>query len=86
VHSELKSKQGREALAASLAQNRIDIVGLQDWLPIDSAERARGLGSGKPREKFTRITEMLDRVSLRHFPKAAASGSDDSARRQASVR
>jgi ferredoxin/flavodoxin---NADP+ reductase len=86
VHSELKSKQGREALAASLAQNRIDIVGLQDWLQIDSAERARGLGSGKPREKFTRITEMLDRVSLRHFPKAAASGSDDSARRQASVR
>jgi ferredoxin--NADP+ reductase len=83
--SELKSRQGREGLVASLARKRISVVELQDWLQIDSAERARGLESGKPREKFTRIAEMLDTVSLHRFRKTAASRSDDIARRQASV-
>ena len=33
-------------------------VGFADWLAIDAVERERG-AEGKPREKFTRIEEIL---------------------------
>jgi ferredoxin--NADP+ reductase len=32
----------------------------EDWLAIDQAEVARGEPKGKPREKFTRVAEMLN--------------------------
>ncbi|KWT72969.1 Ferredoxin--NADP(+) reductase, actinobacterial (eukaryote-like) type [Hyphomicrobium sulfonivorans] len=35
------------------------IVSFNDWRAIDAAEVARGASRGKPREKFTRIDEML---------------------------
>jgi ferredoxin/flavodoxin---NADP+ reductase len=35
------------------------LVSYGDWLRIDEAERARGSAKGKPREKFTRVEEML---------------------------
>jgi ferredoxin--NADP+ reductase len=34
-------------------------VSFHDWETIDQAEKARGAPLGKPREKFTRISEML---------------------------
>ncbi|MCC6152498.1 MAG: FAD-dependent oxidoreductase [Candidatus Hydrogenedentes bacterium] len=48
-----------EALKGLLAQRGVRVVSYADWRRIDSAEIARGAVSGKPREKFTRIKEML---------------------------
>lgn len=39
------------------------VVYLSDWLNIDAAEIERGIGKGKPREKFTRIEDMLTVLS-----------------------
>lgn len=39
------------------------VVGLSDWFDIDGAEVRLGKTKGKPREKFTRIDEMLNVLS-----------------------
>ena len=52
-------KPGREASATLWAQRSVRPVSFHDWEAIDQAEKARGLPLGKPREKFTRISEML---------------------------
>ena len=52
-------KSGREASATLWAQRSVRPVSFHDWEAIDQAEKARGLPLGKPREKFTRISEML---------------------------
>jgi len=52
-------KPGREALVSLLAQRSVRSVSFHDWETIDQAEKARGAPLGKPREKFTRISEML---------------------------
>jgi len=65
-----KSRQGRDTLVASLSRQRVSVVDLQDWLQIDAIERARGQEVSKPREKFTRVTEMLDIASLHRLRKA----------------
>jgi len=52
-------KPGREASVSLLAQRSVRSVSFHDWEAIDQAEKARGLPLGKPREKFTRIPEML---------------------------
>jgi ferredoxin--NADP+ reductase len=36
------------------------VVSFADWQKIDAAEVARGEAKGKPREKFTRLDEMLE--------------------------
>jgi ferredoxin--NADP+ reductase len=48
-----------EAIPALLAARNIRFVSLSDWQQIDAAEQARGAAVGKPRERFTRIDEML---------------------------
>ena len=52
-------KPGREVSATLWAQRSVRPVSFHDWEAIDQAEKARGLPLGKPREKFTRISEML---------------------------
>jgi ferredoxin--NADP+ reductase len=52
-------KSGAEALRSLLAQRGTRYVSYGDWLKIDAAEVARGAPKGKPREKFTRVEEML---------------------------
>jgi NADPH-dependent glutamate synthase beta subunit-like oxidoreductase len=52
-------KPGRNASISLLAQRSVRSVSFHDWETIDQAEKARGLPLGKPREKFTRISEML---------------------------
>jgi ferredoxin--NADP+ reductase len=54
-----QQKPGRDALVSMLAQRSVRPVSFDDWGMIDRAERERGLPIGKPREKFTRISEML---------------------------
>ena len=52
-------KAGRAALDALLASRDVDVVTFRDWQRIEAAEIARAR-DGSPREKFTRVTEMLD--------------------------
>jgi len=52
-------RPGATALRDLLEGRGIRIVGLEDWQKIDAAETERGKATGKPREKFTRIDEML---------------------------
>ncbi|WP_028352338.1 FAD-dependent oxidoreductase [Bradyrhizobium sp. USDA 3256] len=52
-------KPGYAALKCSLDQRSLKQVSFGGWEAIDRAERQRGLLSEKPREKFTRIAEML---------------------------
>jgi ferredoxin--NADP+ reductase len=54
-----QQKPGREASVSLLAQRSVRPVSFHDWETIDQAEKARGLPLGKPREKFTRVSEML---------------------------
>jgi ferredoxin--NADP+ reductase len=59
------SKPGADGLGAFLKDRGIRVVSYRDWQRIDAAEVRRGEADGKPREKFTRIPEMLavfDRV------------------------
>jgi ferredoxin--NADP+ reductase len=51
-------KPGHAALAPLLTGRR-RVVSYRDWQAIDAAEIRRGLSEGKPREKFTRVDEML---------------------------
>ena len=47
-------------LLERLRSTGIRVVTFPEWGRIDAAEVARGKEAGKPREKFTRIAEMLD--------------------------
>lgn len=57
-------KSGSDGLTALLKKRQVQIVELDDWLKIDTSEIARGKKYGKPREKFTRVDEMLDVLSV----------------------
>lgn len=48
-----------DAIPTLLGSRGIHYVTMADWQKIDAAEQARGVNVGKPRERFTRIEEML---------------------------
>lgn len=48
-----------ELLHTLLRERGVRVVSFDDWRRIDAAEMERGRAAGKPREKFTRIEEML---------------------------
>ena len=52
-------KQGAQAIYPPLAARNVRVLGFPEWQRIDAAEIARGKPVGKPREKFTRASEML---------------------------
>ena len=52
-------RTGRPALDDLLGSRGIDVVTFRDWQRIEAAEIARAR-DGAPREKFTRVGEMLD--------------------------
>jgi ferredoxin--NADP+ reductase len=54
-----REKPGADALRPLLERRGIRVLNYQNWVMIDSAEIDRGKPKGKPREKFTRIHEML---------------------------
>jgi len=47
------------AVRELLAGRGVRVVSFADWQKIDSAEVERGKAKGKPREKFTRVEDML---------------------------
>lgn len=57
----LKPSESRdgEPLRRLLKQRGVRVVSFADWKTIDLAEVERGKPSGKPREKFVRVDEML---------------------------
>ena len=57
--SDLEPKPGGQALLPLLAERGVRIVDYTDWERIDTAEIERGKAKGKPREKFTRVQNML---------------------------
>jgi ferredoxin--NADP+ reductase len=52
-------KAGAETLYPLLERRGVKPIGFEDWLKIDAEEVRRGESHGKPREKFTRVSEML---------------------------
>lgn len=48
-----------DAIVRRLAELKVRFVTLEDWRRIDAAEQALGAAAGKPRERFTRIEDML---------------------------
>jgi ferredoxin/flavodoxin---NADP+ reductase len=52
-------RRGSEALRPLLVARGVRVLSYQNWLAIDSAEIERGKPRDKPREKFTRVQEML---------------------------
>ena len=54
-----REKGGAEALLALLERRGVRVFDYQRWSMLDLAEVDRGSLKGKPREKFTRINEML---------------------------
>lgn len=58
----LASKPGGEGLASLLQERGCSPLSFADWEKIDAVEKERGELVGKPREKFTSISEMLSVV------------------------
>ena len=48
-----------QPLKTLLHARGVRVVSLDDWRCIDAAEKARGALTGKPRERFSRIEDML---------------------------
>jgi ferredoxin--NADP+ reductase len=53
-------KSGVDEALLVLRGHGVRVVSFADWQKIDAAEIARGQSAGKPREKFTRLDEMLN--------------------------
>ncbi len=54
------AKPGAAKVRKFLAASGSRITGYSEWDVIDAAEKSRGAAKGKPREKFTKIPEMLE--------------------------
>ena len=48
-----------QTLRRLLCSRGVRMVSFDDWRRIDAAEKARGALVGKPRERFSRLEEML---------------------------
>ena len=53
-------KAGADGLWQLMLKRRARTTTFADWRRIDRVEIERGEGLGKPREKFTRVEEMLN--------------------------
>lgn len=52
-----------EAVLQLIQSRGVRVVSWEDWRKIDAAELANGALVGKPKERFTRVTEMLSALS-----------------------
>ncbi|MBR1225161.1 hypothetical protein JQ600_09550 [Bradyrhizobium sp. AUGA SZCCT0176] len=55
----LGPKPGFDGLKSQIVDHATNAISFDKWHDIDAAERVRGEAIGKPREKFTRIEDML---------------------------
>lgn len=61
-------KPGASGLFGTGKQPGATVVDYADWLRIDREEQRRGALADKPREKFTRVADMLACAALRERP------------------
>jgi ferredoxin--NADP+ reductase len=61
MHFAARPRSGADALSDLLVHHQ-PVVSYADWQRIDAEERLRGAAAGKPREKITRVSDMLDFV------------------------
>jgi len=54
-----RPKSGSEGVYAALARIESPVLSYGDWRRIDAEEQRRGEAIGKPREKITRVSDML---------------------------
>ena len=54
-----RPKSGTEGVYAALARIESPVLSYGDWRRIDAEEQRRGEAIGKPREKITRVSDML---------------------------
>ena len=54
-----EKKPGAAGLDAQLVDRGVRVFRYRDWQKVDRAEVERGEPKGKPREKFTRVDEIL---------------------------
>lgn len=52
-------RSGKDGVQALIEKQALRAVDYNAWLKLDAAEVERGKPKGKPREKFTRLEEML---------------------------
>lgn len=57
------NKQGSDALKALLLKRGARTVSYGDWRYLDEVEQKTGALRGKPREKFTRVADMLEVIA-----------------------
>ena len=50
----------RDALDALLGSRGVRVVSFADWQRLDALEIEQGKAAGRPRQKFTRIKDMLE--------------------------
>jgi ferredoxin--NADP+ reductase len=60
-----RPRSGTEGLYAALARSDAQVLSYADWRRIDAEEQRRGAAIGKPREKITRVIDMLAFLSAR---------------------
>ena len=61
-HLSTTVKAGADGLLPLLQSRGVRVVSYADWQKIDAAEVRRGESAGKPREKFTRVHEMMQAI------------------------
>jgi len=54
------NKSGADGVCKLLQSRNVRYVSFEEWEKIDQSEIDRGQAKGKPREKYTRINEMLE--------------------------
>jgi ferredoxin--NADP+ reductase len=59
AHLDSRPRSGAEGLYAALARSDSQVLSYADWRRIDAEEQRRGAAIGKPREKITRVSDML---------------------------
>ena len=58
----VRPRGSRTAVDQLLQSRGVQVVSFADWKKLDELEQAAGKARGAPREKFTRIPDMLDAV------------------------
>jgi len=58
-HLDSRPRSGTEGLYEALAHRNSQVLSYADWRRIDAEEQRRGVVVGKPREKITRVNDML---------------------------
>jgi adrenodoxin-NADP+ reductase len=57
-----KNNEGFAQVQPILKDRKVRPVSFEDWQKIDQVEKSKGETSGKPREKFTNVSDMMSQL------------------------